>query len=247
MKLPQIRTTAGVMLAAVAMLALSACAGQAAAQTPVAPNTPRTITVTGSGVAYGAPDVATVQIGVQTRGSDPGQAVSDNNARMEALIAAIQALGIAEQDLQTTNFSVYVQQDYDPQTGRPLETINYVVDNSLTVTVRDTNRLGDVLTGAVDAGANTIYGVSFSVADVAALEAQARDKAVADARARAEQLAQAAGVTLDSILTLSENISGGQPIPYARDMAQAAVGGAVPVQTGQVQVNLQVNVTYTIK
>jgi uncharacterized protein YggE len=247
MKLPQIQTTAGVMLAAVAMLALSACAGQAAAQTPVAADTPRTISVTGSGVAYGAPDVATVQIGVQTRGSDPGQAVSDNNARMEALIAAIQDLGIAEQDLQTSNFSVYVQQDYDPQTGRPLENINYVVDNTLTVTVRDTNRLGDVLTGAVDAGANTIYGVSFSVADVAALEAQARDKAVADARARAEQLAQAAGVTLDSILSLSENISGGQPIPYAGDMAQSAVGGAVPVQTGQVQVNLQVNITFTIK
>jgi uncharacterized protein YggE len=70
---------------------------------------------------------------------------------------------------------------------------------------------------------------------------------VADARARAEQLAQAAGVTLDSILSLSENISGGQPIPYAGDMAQSAVGGAVPVQTGQVQVNLQVNITFTIK
>jgi uncharacterized protein YggE len=247
MKLHQIKTAAGVMLAAVGLLALSACAGQAGAQTPVTADTPRTITVTGNGVAYGAPDVATIQIGVQTRGSDPGQAVSDNNTRMEALIAAIEGLGIAEQDLQTTNFSVYVQQDYDPQTGRPLETINYVVDNTLSVTVRDTNRLGDVLTGAVDAGANTIHGVSFSVADVAALEAQARDKAVADARARAEQLAQAAGVTLDSILTLSENISGGQPIPFARDMAQAAVGGAVPVQTGQVQVNLQVNLTYTIK
>jgi uncharacterized protein YggE len=247
MKLRQFRTMAGVVVAAVALMAVSACSGPAAAQTPGAADTPRTISVTGTGIAYGSPDIANVVIGVQTRGADPGQAVSDNSARMEALIAAIRGLGIAEQDLQTTNFSVYVQQDYDPQTGRPSETISYVVDNTLNVTVRDTSKLGDVLSGAVEAGANAIHGVSFGVADPAALEAQAREKAVADARARAEQLAQAAGVTLDSVLTLSESISGGQPIPYARDMAQAAVGGAVPVQTGQIQVNLQVNITYTIR
>jgi uncharacterized protein YggE len=247
MNLRKFRTTAGVALAALALMAVSACAGQAAAQTPVPANTPRTISVTGNGIAYGTPDVAHVQIGVQSRGSDPGQAVDDNNTRMQALIAAIQGMGVAEQDLQTTNFSVYVQQDYDPQTGRPLETINYVVDNTLSVTVRDTNLLGDVLSGAVEAGANTIYGVSFSVADPAALEGQARDKAVADARARAEQLAQAAGVTLDSVLTISEYTSGGQPIPIMREAADAAIGGAVPVQTGQIQVNMQVNITYTIR
>ncbi|MCC6189245.1 MAG: SIMPL domain-containing protein [Anaerolineales bacterium] len=242
----QIRTLAGVAVIAVALMAVSACSGAASAQAPATPG-PRTIAVTGTGSAYGAPDIAHVQLGVQTRGADPGQAVNDNNARMEALIAAIQGMGIAEQDMQTTNFSVYVQQDYDPQTGRPLENTNYVVDNTLNVTVRDPDLLGDVLSGAVDAGANSIHGVSFSVEDVAALQAEARAKAVADARARAEQLAQSTGVTLDTVMTVSENVYADQPIVFGRDMAQAAVGGAVPVQTGQVQVNLQVTLVYTIK
>ncbi len=235
-------------LAALGLMTAAACAASpAAAQTGIPADTPRTITVTGSGIAFGAPDIATIQIGVQTRGVDPAQTVSDNSTRTAALIAAIKALGIAEKDLQTTNFSVNVQQDYDPQTGQPLETIHYQVDNTLNVTVRDTNKLGDVLSGAVEAGANTIYGVSFSVADPAALEGQARDLAVADARTRAEQLAAAAGVTLDVPLTISEYASQSQPLYYARDLAESAAGAAVPVQTGQIQVNLQVSITYTIK
>jgi uncharacterized protein len=245
---PSLKTTASVMLVALGLMTAAACAASpAAAQTGTPADTPRTITVTGTGTAYGAPDVATIQIGVQTRGTDAGQTVGDNTTRMETLIAAIKGLGIAEKDLQTTNFSVNVQQDYDPQTGRPLETIHYQVDNTLNVTMRDTNKLGDVLSGAVDAGANTIYGVSFSVADPAALEGQARDLAVADARTRAEQLAAAAGVTLDVPLAISENTTQSQPLYYARDMAEAAAGAPVPVQTGQIQVNLQVSITYTIK
>ena len=99
----------------------------------------------------------------------------------------------------------------------------------------------------VDAGANNIYGVSFSAADQTGLEAQARDKAMADARARADQLAKAAGVSIDTVLSISENISSG-PIPYyaARDSA-AAAGAPVPVQGGQIQVGIQVQVVYIIK
>jgi len=247
MKRP-LKTTASLMLLALGLMTVAACAASpAVAQTGTPADTLRTITVTGTGVAYGAPDVGTIQIGVQTRGTDPGQAVSDNTTRMEALIAALQGLGIDEKDLQTTNFSVYVQQDYDPQTGQPLETIHYQVDNTLNVTVRDTAKLGQVLSGAVEAGANSIYGVSFSVADPAALEGQARDLAMADARHRAEQLAAAAGVTLDVPLTISEYAAQAQPLYYARDAALEVAGAPVPVQTGQIQVNLQVNVTYTIK
>ncbi|MCC7362277.1 MAG: SIMPL domain-containing protein [Anaerolineales bacterium] len=241
------RTMVGLALAALGLLTAAACAAApAAAQTGVPADTPRTISVTGTGTAYGAPDVATVQVGVQTRSENAGQAVNDNSTRVAALIAALKALGIAEKDMQTTNFSVYVQQNYDPQTGRPLETIYYQVDNTLNVTVRDTSRLGDVLTGAVDAGANSIYGVSFSVADPAALQGQARELAVANARERAEQLAAAAGVTLDVPLSISEVSYVAQPVYAARDMAMAE-GAPVPVQTGQIQVDLQVNITYTIK
>ncbi len=242
------RTLAGVMLAGLLLVAASACSAPANAQDGVSADTPRTISVSGTGIAYGNPDVATIQIGVQTRNPDPGQAVSDNNARVQALIDVLKGQGIAEADLQTSNFSLYAQQDYDPVTGQPRETINYFVDNTLSITVRDINNLGEVLSAAVDAGANNIYQVSFSAADVTALEGQARDKAMADARARAEALAQAAGVTLDQVLSISESTSGAQPpIYYGRDMAEQAAGGAVPIQTGQIMVNLYVNVTWTIQ
>src|SRR5688572_18407853 len=125
------------LLSVMGLAILTGCAAPAAAQTGVPADTPRTITVSGTGVAYGSPDIATAQVGVQTRGEDPGQAMEDNNARMEALIAALKGLGIADQDIQTTNFSVYAQQDYNPQTGETLETITYVVDNTVNITVRD--------------------------------------------------------------------------------------------------------------
>ncbi len=235
----------------VGLLALSACAAPAVAQgSGNNQEQPHTISVTGSGVAYGKPDIATAQIGVQSRSADPAQAVDDATAKMNAILAALKGLGIDEKDIQTTNFSVSAQQDYDPETGKPKDTFTYVVDNTVTVTVRDLSQVGDVLGKAVGAGANSIYGVNFTVSDQAALEAEARDKAMADAKARAEQLAKAAGVTLDAPMNISEYSSG--PIPYAADYKAApavGVGGGapVPVSTGQIQVNLQVSVTYVIK
>lgn len=239
------------LLGALSLALVAGCAAPTAqAQDPVTGERPRTITVSGTGTAYGSPDLATVQLGVQTRNTDPGQAVTENTDRMAALVAAIQNLGIPERDIQTTNFSVYAQQEYDPRTGMQLETITYVVDNTVSVTVRDIGRLGDVLSGAVDAGANSIYGVSFSVADKTGLENEARELAMNDARARAEALAQAAGVQLDTVLSISENFAPVQPLYYeGRDMA-AGMGGAaaaVPVQTGQIAVDLLVSVTYTIR
>ena len=249
MKRP-IKPAAFLLLAAIGMLVLSACGAPAAA---IAANgSPadqlHTISVTGSGSAYAAPDTATAQIGVQTRDVDPAKSVSANTEKMTSIIAALKAQGIDEKDIQTTNFSVSAQQDYDPQTGQAKGTITYVVDNSVSITVHDLSKVGAVLSASVDAGANNIYGVSFSVADQTGLEAQARDKAMADARARAEQLAKAAGVTLDTPLSISENISGG-PVPYyaARDSAAVAQSAPVPVQGGQIQVQLQVSVVYIIK
>ncbi len=240
-----IKLTTALMAALVGVLTLSACAAPAAGTTP---EQPHTVTVNGNGVAYGKPDVAAVQIGVQSRDADPARAVEDANAKMASIMTALTGLGIDEKDVQTINFSVSAQQDFDPETGQPKNTFTYIVDNTVSVTVRDLGQVGEVLGQSVGAGANSIYGVSFSVSDMSALEAEARNKAMADAKARAEQLAQAAGVTLDQPLTISEFSSG--PIPYAADyrIAEAVGGGApVPVSTGQVQINLQVSVTYLIK
>jgi uncharacterized protein YggE len=233
-----------IILAALAgLLTLSACGAPVVAQGETPPA--RTISVTGNGIAYGTPDIAIVNVGVQTRSENPGTAVSDNTANINAVMAVLKEMGIEDKDIQTTNFSVYAQQNYDPS-GQP-GSITYVADNTLTITVRNLNKVGEVLGKVVDAGANNIYGISFSVSDQSKLEAEARDKAVADAKARAEQLAKSAGVSLGNLMTISEFTSG--PIPYAADMRSVGVGGgeAVPVSTGQIQVSLQVSVTYEIK
>jgi len=233
------------LLSVLVGMALSACTTPVTVTTAPQPNT---ISVTGNGIAYGQPDIATGLIGVETRDVDPAKAVDDNTTKMNAIMAAIKELGIEDKDLQTSNFSVNAQQDYD-ENGQPKGTFVYVVNNTLTVTIRDLTKVGQVLGKAVGAGANAINGVSFSVNDPAALESQARDKAMADAKARAEQLAKAAGVTLGAPTSISEFTSG--PVPYeAKGFAADAAGGGggpVPVSQGQIQVSLQVNVTYLIK
>jgi len=236
------------VLSALAGLALLAgCAAPVAQAQQATTPTPHTITVTGSGVAYGAPDIAVAQIGVQSRSPEPAAALDDANAKMTAIMAALKELGIADKDIQTSNFSVYAQNDVDPQTGQPKGTFTYTVENTVSITMRDLTKVGQVLSQVVAAGANNIYGVSYTVSDQSKLEAEARDKAMADAKARAEQLAKAAGVSLDQPTTISEFTNGPQPL-VRMDVAQgAAVAKSVPVASGQIQVNLQVNVTYLIK
>ena len=131
MKTP-FKTASVLMLAAASMLVLSACAAPALAQTttPTAPtDQPHTISVTGSGTAYGAPDIATAQIGVQTRDADAVKATSSNSTKMAAIIAALKAQGVQEKDIQTTNFSVSAQQDVDAS-GQPKGTITFIVNNT---------------------------------------------------------------------------------------------------------------------
>ena len=225
-------------------LALSACSSPVTVNNAPQPNT---IVVTGTGTAYGQPDIAVAQIGVETRDTDPAKAVDDNTAKMNAIMSALKELGIEDKNIQTTNFSLNAQQDYD-DSGKPTGTFTYVVNNTLTVTVGDLTKVGQVLGKAVGAGANSINSVSFNVNDTTALEVQARDKAMADAKARAEQLAKAAGVTLGTPMSISEYTSG--PVPYeAKGLTAAADNGGapVPVSQGQIQVNLQVSVTYLIK
>ncbi len=248
----QLKLVSGFLAAVAGLSALTGCSAAlpAAGATATDATSVHTISVSGSGTAYGQPDIATIQIGVQTRNTDAGVSVSENTDKMNAITAALKAMGIADKDIQTTNFSVYGQQDYDPQTGQLTGTTTYFVDNTVSIVVRDLNTLGAVLGQATDAGANSVYGISFGVSDSATLEAEARAKAMADAKTRAEQLASAAGVALGEPMTISE-YSYSNPTPYlAFDRVESAgVGGTapVPVSSGQLQVTLQVNVTYVIK
>lgn len=232
------------LIVAIMALALSACAPLS----PISGGVTSGISVSGNGVVYGTPDIAIAQIGVQTRHADPSVAVSQNNAKMSDVTAALVALGIEEKDIQTTNFSVYAQHNYD-MNGQPTDLV-YVVDNTVSVTVRDLTKVGAALGQAVDSGANNIFGVTYSVSDVAQLEQEARTKAMADAKTRAEQLAREAGVALGEATSIIEYSSPPVVTNAFASYVQRGGGGdvpAVPVSSGQIQITLQVNVTYTIK
>ncbi len=236
---------------AASALVVSACVPAAplpamAQSTDPAPTVTRTISVSGTGLAYTTPDKAMISIGVQTRDKDAGKAVDNNTAAMNKIMAALKAQGIADKDLQTQNFSISPQSEYD-SSGNPTGVVNYVVDNTLVATVRNLPKIGATLSAAVDAGANNIYGISFGVQDPSKLQATARDLAVADARARAEALAKAAGVTLGDVISISESVGYSVPSPiYARDMAQAS-SAEVPVAAGEQTVSVDVSVTFAIK
>ncbi len=246
-------------LAAVAVIAALAFSGYAVAlaggvpqQTPVTSSvsTPRGITVVGTGKASGQPDVAHVTVGIETQGSSLQTAVDENKTKMAALLDALKAQGLAEKDIRTSNYSVYTERVASPAVGaeKPVSTdqMIYHVTNQVDVTVRDVSKLGDVLDKAVAAGANNIYGVNFSVEDTAQLEADARAKAVADAKARATDLAKLNGVALGDVISVSEVIGGG-PMPLMSSAAGLGGGGGTPVQPGELEMTISLQVTYAIK
>ena len=187
-------------------LVLSACGtayAQEAASEPL-----RTINVTGKGEVILTPDIATVSIGVRSEGEDAAKAVAENNAKSEAVVEALKDAGVDEEDIQTTNFNIYPQQQYDDQ-GKIQDTF-YIVENSVRVTVRDLDNIGELLNAAVEAGANSIYGVQFDVEDDESARSDARQAAVDDAQKQAEELAEAAGVGLGRVQSISTY--GGIPV-----------------------------------
>jgi len=224
-------------------LVASGCVTKASEETQP---TPRTLSVSGWAKVYLTPDIATITIGVHTENADPKEAVASNNAQAQAIKEAIMALGVAEEDIQTTNFSIYPSQQYGPD-GK-LTGTTYIVDNSVTVTVRDLSKISDILGAAVAAGANTINGIQFDVSDKEAAVSQARTEAVQNAQKTAEELATAAGVTLGEIQSLS--YYGGYPILVMEGKgggAAVAAPSAVPVSPGQLTITADVNVVYEIK
>lgn len=204
----------------------------------------RQVTVVGTGEARVAPDMASVQLGVETQAPTTQEALAQNTAQAQAIIDQVKQLGVAAEDIQTSGLNIYANYDND---GRNIT--GYTVSNTVSVTIRNLAQAGDLLDKVVQAGANRVFGVSFGVSDPKAAQAQARDAALADARARAEQLAQGSGAQLGAVLVISENIGSGPVVPMpamARDEAQAA-GAPVPVEAGQQVIPASIQVTYALR
>jgi len=228
-------------------LALGACSPtiMADAAPPV-----RTLNVNGTGTTYLSPDIAYVYIGVHTEEPTASDAVAANTDQTQQVIAALKDAGVDAKDIRTTNFSIWPNQQYSPD-GQPTGT-RYAVDNSVFVTVRELDNLGDLLDSAVSAGANSINSIQFDVSDKTEALKKAREEAVKDAKQQAQELADAAGMNLGEVQSISFNDS--SPVPYMDSFGKGGGGGAavpeaaaVPIQPGQLTLTATVSMSYEIK
>ena len=225
------RVLSALVLSAALSLPLPALAESAA--TPV-------ISVTGTATVESVPDLATLTIGVTTLADTAAGAMDANSAQLQAVMDRLASAGIEPRDMQTSNLSLNPNwTGYD--TGNPVIS-GYQAVNMLTIRVRDLAGLGAVLDAAIADGANTLNGLSFGLADPGPALDEARKAAVADARARAELLAEAAGVSLGRILSISDSAAPTMdPVPVYK-----AETAAVPVAGGEVGMTASVTILYEI-
>jgi uncharacterized protein YggE len=218
---------------------LAACQGVA----PAGNNQIPMLNVTGTGKVYLVPDIAYVYIGVRSQAADVATALNQNNSQANAIASTLQEKGVAAEDIQTSAFNVYPQQQYSPE-GQPTE-ITYVVENTVFITVRDLQNLGGLLDAVVRAGANTINGISFDVEDRAAAEKEARRLAIEDAQAKAAELAQLSGVELGQLYSVNVYSSGVTPMYEAKGGLMAS--SAAPIAAGQMVIQMDATLSYAIK
>lgn len=211
-----------------------------------------TITIEGHGEVMAVPDMAQITSGVNTQGATAREALDANTAAMSELITELKASGIEARDIQTSGFSVnpnYVYTDERDANGYslPPKIKGYQVTNTVTVAVRELDDLGAILDKSVTVGANTVNGVSFSVADPSSLYDDARKAAFADARAKAELYAVAAGGKLDEINSVSEEQGFNSPQPVAMySMRAEAASAPVPVEAGELAFSINVTVQWEL-
>lgn len=206
------------------------------------------LTVGGQGQATTQPDLATINLGVSTRAATAAEAMTRNAEDQAKVIETLKAEGIEARDIQTAGLNLTPMMDYSDN-GQPPKLTGYAAQNSVTVRVRDIAGLGTVLDKLIASGANEIGGISFSREDMTATEDEARGKAVADARRRAEIMAEAAGMRLGPLMALSDVPMDGGPIPISRMVmaADAKMGGAAPIEAGELSVTTSVTAVYALR
>ncbi|MGN6489836.1 MAG: SIMPL domain-containing protein [Devosia sp.] len=209
------------------------------------------ISVTGKGEVSAAPDTAFINSGVTTQGATAREALDANTKAMNELMATLKEAGIEPRDIQTSGFSVspnYVYTDARDANGYqlPPKISGYQVYNTVNVRIRDLAGLGAVLDKQVTVGANTISGITFSVADPSKLYDEARKAAFADAREKAALYADAAGEELGKLKSISETQGMDQPQPYMMKAVADSAGAPVPVATGELSFTINVQVTWSV-
>ena len=211
--------------------------------------TEKTVRVTGTGIATAVPDVVVLSIGVSVERDTVKQARTEAAEAMAAMIETLKGNGLLDEDIQTQHFSI--QQRFDYSKGRR-EFRGYSVTNTVSAKIRDLETVGTVIDDAAEAGGDLveINSIQFTIDDPTKLKMQARVAAMEDAQAKAQTLATEGGVTLGKPISISESGDYYPPGPINLDFAfaeDAAAAVETPIQSGQLQITVRVNVTYEIK
>lgn len=241
-----VSSTFKVALLAFGLILLLSCAPTGDARASDAGESPRTMTISATGMAAGRPDLATINVGVITQGETAEEALKQNNQKMTALIASLEKAGLKKKDIQTSRF------DVQPQYAKSVASYNsrgkisgYQVTNQVSVTVRDLERLGIILDQVTKAGANQIYGIGFGFSDPQPLLDKAGQEAIKEARRKALLYAEAAGVQLGKVLALNESGGGRPEMKFMR--AESMAMDSVPVAVGESSVSASVSITFELK
>ncbi len=239
-------TFAGVIIALLALIAVPTFAQDV---TPMpAPVTSdayptNSITVIGTGAVHAAPDVAAVDVGVDVFKPTVSDAFAQANATLQDIIDALTTIGVAPEDIQTSNLSVYMTSQFNAEKGSDEQ--GYTVSNTVHVIVRDVTQVEAVIDAAINAGATNLYGLSFDIQDRTALETQARGQAMQDAAARAQEYADLIGAQLGGVIVITENSFGNVQPPDFGIRSDIDAQSAV-VAPGQSEIQIQTTVTYRI-
>jgi len=207
---------------------------------------PHVLSVSGEGEVRAAPDEAQLSAGVVTNGRTAAAALAENSRAMNAVFDTLRKAGIADKNIQTSNFSVSPQYATDKNGNASQRVTGYQVSNTVNVTVDGIDRVGPTLDALVSSGANSIGDINFTIKDAKELMQKARAEAVADAVARAETLAAAAGVTLGPITSISESGGHEPPRPMYRMAAMVVASAPPPVAGGEESVTANVSITWEI-
>ena len=204
------------------------------------------ISVSGAGVVRVKPNIATTSVGIETTAETLADATSQSNSKMAAIIDKIKSIGVADKDIQTTSFNISPIMN-QPKQGESPKITGYRVDNQVNVTIRKIDDVGKILDAVVAAGANNVFGISFSVDDATPYQQQARAAAVKDAMDKAGQLAKAAGITLGKVISINEGGVTPRPVFRAAAAPSALADSTVPVETGEMQISITVDMRFGIQ
>ncbi len=214
------------------------------------------ITVTGEGKVSAAPDIAQISFTVSEEAVTASQAQDLAAKKINIALALLKEKGVDEKDIKTSSYNISPRYSYQPPCynypcpyNEAAKIIGFTASQTVEVKVRDIDNTGDVLSTLGDSGVANLYGPNFMIEEEDALQAEAREKAIKEARAQAEQLAKALGVRVTRVVSYSEN--GGYPGPYYRADAAVAMGGAektVPsIPAGENEIMVSVSVTYEVR